>query len=149
MRLLVKIRTLHAMGITARRSSRTIHSSVYLTPRQQTVGAGNQFSLALRIRPIIETDAIQATITYNPAVLSFVGFSTTGSAFEQELSQTASSGLLQIERGTFSPVHNDSLVVTLTFTVTTATATTLTLSNTNATSQGSWTNPSTSNATVN
>lgn len=138
------------VGIFTLMRSLAASPSLYLTPATSSVNVGDTVSVALRIDPGTTVDAVQATISYDPAVLSYVSTDATNSAFPVAIQLSSQLGSLQIARGAFAPtvVNTDSLVANITFkSLAAANPATLQLSG-NATYGGNYINPAPTNATI-
>jgi chitinase len=96
--------------------------TVYLSPASQTLGPSTSFSVQVRENSgTTAVNAIQANLSYNPSLLTFVSISTTGTAFGVTAQTTGGSGVVNIGLGVSggSPaVTGDQLVATITFTTT-------------------------------
>jgi len=97
--------------------------TIYLTPASQTFGPGTSFSVQVRENSgTTAVNAIQANLSYNPSLLTFVSISTTGTAFGVTAQSSGGSGAVNIALGVSggSPaVTGDQLVATINFTTTT------------------------------
>jgi hypothetical protein len=124
---------------------------VYLSPSSSSVQVGNTASLALRINPGTTVDGVQATISFDTSTLQETSVDTSSSAFPVTLQKTVSGGTITLALGNLSGgVSSDSLIANLSFTALASSGSSnVTLSGVNATYSGSYTNPSSSNATVN
>jgi hypothetical protein len=91
-------------------------ASLYLSPAGKTVNKGDQFSIAIRVNtggdPV---NAVEATITYPTAKLSFGNIDYAGSGFEIQAEETVSGNIIRTIRGTVTPKNGDKLVATVTF----------------------------------
>jgi len=97
--------------------------TIYLTPASQTFGASTSFSVQVRENSgTTSVNAIQANLSYNPSLLTFVSISTTGTAFGVTAQSSGGSGVVNVALGVSggSPaVTGDQLVATINFTTTT------------------------------
>ncbi len=97
--------------------------TVYLTPASQTFGPSSSFSVQVRENSGTTTvNAVQANLSYNANLLTFVSISTTGSAFGVTAQTSGGSGVINIGLGVSggSPaVTGDQLVAILNFKTTT------------------------------
>ncbi|MBX4197188.1 hypothetical protein KW801_01370 [Candidatus Saccharibacteria bacterium] len=96
--------------------------TIYLTPASQTLGASTSFSVQVRENSgTTSVNAVQANLSYNTSLLTFVSISTTGTAFATTAQTTGGSGSINIALGTCggcSAVTGDQLVATINFTTT-------------------------------
>jgi chitodextrinase len=93
--------------------------TIYLSPASQTVGPGATITVQVRENSGTTTvNAVQANLSYPTSLLTFVSSSTTGTAFSVEAQDTGGGGVINLARGTTTPVSGDQLIATLTFTAT-------------------------------
>ena len=125
--------------------------SMYLTGTN-SVAHGGTVTLNLRINPGTPVTVTQSSITYDATKLQFVSINTSNSAFDTNVSQSQSSGSIQIDRAKLDSngVSTDSLIATITFTAlpySGSTAVNL-VPPSNAAYNGSYTNPALSGASI-
>lgn len=128
----------------------TASAELSLKPESSSVSVGDSLNVEVRVDPKSAIDGVQATIIYDPDMLTFVSINSDASAFPVELKNTGTDGTIQITRGAFAPttISDDSLVAEVTFKANQAVSrTNLELSG-QFTSEGTYLNPSTSNGTV-
>jgi hypothetical protein len=125
--------------------------SMYLTGTS-SVAHGGAVTLNLRINPGTPVTVTQSTVTYDASKLQFVSINTSSSAFDTNVSQSQSSGSIQIDRAKLDPagVSGDSLIATITFTALPYSGSTAVniVPPSNAAYNGSYTNPALSGASV-
>jgi len=93
-------------------------ASFYLQPTSTSVTPGQTFSVAVRINPGTAIDTVDATLTYDPALLQFNAIDGSTSAFPTEVVANGGSGTVLITRTALAPltVSTDSLIATVSFT---------------------------------
>ena len=125
--------------------------NLYLSPATSSVLVNDNFDLTLRFAPGTTVDGVQATLNYDATKMQFVSLDSAGSPFDTVLgAQTGGSGTVNIAQGNLSGgVSTDALVVKVTFKALAGTGSgTVTITG-NATKAGTYTNPTTTAATVN
>lgn len=94
--------------------------TIYLNPQTQTLAASTTFTVQVRENSGTSTvNAVQANLSYNTSLLTFVSVSTTGGAFTTQAQATGGNGTINIGLGTCggcAAVSGDQLVATITFT---------------------------------
>ncbi|HEX7484013.1 MAG TPA: cohesin domain-containing protein [Candidatus Saccharimonadales bacterium] len=125
--------------------------SMYLTGTS-SVAHGGTVTLNLRINPGTPVTVTQSSITYDASKLQFISINTSGSAFDTNVTQSQSSGSIQIDRAKLDPagVSTDSLIASISFTAlpySGSTAVNL-VPPSNAAYNGSYTNPALSGASI-
>jgi hypothetical protein len=88
-----------------------------LSPSSQNVAAGS--TLAVQVwedSGIQSANAVQANMSYPIDKLNFVGIDTTNSAFGVEAQSSGGNGVINIARGSTSPISGRQLVATVKFT---------------------------------
>lgn len=145
------------MAISARRLQRAASSrqlsigNIYLSPASPSVSGGANTTLNLRINPGTAVTAVQATINFDPAKLAYVSISYGGSPFTSSIEETVGPDSITIVRALLNPsgVSTDSLVASIVFNALVSTGTSsVSLSDANAIYNDSYTNPSSTGATV-
>lgn len=91
-------------------------ASITLSSNQSTVAIGGSVVVAVYMNgggsPV---NAVQTDVSYSSSKLQYVGFSSTGSAFEISAANGGSDGLASVARATTTPVSGSALVGTMTF----------------------------------
>jgi hypothetical protein len=124
--------------------------SIYITPATNSVQVGNSVTVNVRISPGATVDSVQGTVGFDSSKLQLVSVNTGGSAFSTELQNTTGSGSVVFARGDFGAgVSSDALIESITFkALASSGSASVTLSGANADASGTFTNPSSSGATV-
>ena len=126
--------------------------TMYLTGTS-SVAHGGTITLNLRINPGTAVTVVQSNVLYDATKLQYIGINTANSAFETTISQSQTSGSIQIDRATLNSagISSDSLIATITFTALPYSGSTnVSLgASSNAAYDGSYTNPALVGATVN
>lgn len=126
--------------------------TMYLTGTS-SAAHGSTVTLNLRINPGTAVTVVQSNIVYDATKLQYVGINTANSAFDTTISQSQSSGSIQIDRAKLSSagVSTDSLIATITFTALPYSGSTnVSLgASSNAAYDGAYTNPALAGTTVN
>ena len=90
--------------------------TIYLSPASQTMAVNTTFTVDVRENSgTTAVNAVQANITYSPALVDFVSIDTTNSAFTTAAQATGGSGQVTIARGVIGSITGDQLVGTITF----------------------------------
>ena len=93
-------------------------ASLYLTPAAGSPGVGDELDVQIRVNTgSQQTNAVQADLTYPSSKLSVLGFDNSTTAFPITAQQQASNGLIQVARGTVTPVSGDTNLTTIRFRV--------------------------------
>ena len=123
---------------------------IYISPGASSLQDGNSETLSLRINPGATVDGVQATVSLDSSLLRLNSVDTSASPFSAQLQKTVSGSGFTVALGNLSGgVSSDSLIATFNVTALVPSGTaTLAISNANATSSGSYTNPSISNASI-
>jgi hypothetical protein len=105
-------------GVAIYKSFAATAAQFYVNPASSTVDIGQTFTVAVRINPGTTVDTVDATLTYDPAVLQFVSADASSSPFATEVALTGGSGSVHLARAVLAPatVTSDALVANLTFT---------------------------------
>ena len=121
---------------------------IYLAPATDSIQIGNTFTLALRINPGTAVNAVQATVSYDQNALEFISSSI--GVFSTCVSNSGGGGSVTLACAMLgTSTSSDSLIDNITFKALSGSGnTTLNLINANASNAGSWTNPSSSGATI-
>ncbi|HVW23596.1 MAG TPA: hypothetical protein VHB51_03915 [Candidatus Saccharimonadales bacterium] len=91
-------------------------ASITLDSNTSTVANGGSLVVAIYMNGGGQgVNAVEADISYPASQLQYVGFSSTGTAFEIGASSGGSNGLATVDRGTTSSVSGSGLVGTMTF----------------------------------
>lgn len=91
-------------------------ASLYLSPRDGSVGEGSSFSVQVRLSADGEkVNAVQANLSYPADKLFLLGIDFSQSAFEVEAETLSSNGLIKIARGQIEGISGDKPVATLNF----------------------------------
>ena len=124
---------------------------IYLSPGSSSVQSGSSVSFSLRINPGTTVDGAQATISYDTSKLQETSVDISSSAFPVPIQKTVGGGAINLTlTGISGGISSDSLLANLTFTALVGSgSTSLQISNANASNNGTYTNPSSSGATVN
>jgi hypothetical protein len=124
--------------------------SIYVTPASNSVQVGNSFTVSVRISPGTTVDSVQGTVGFDASKLQLVSVNTASSAFTTELQNTTSSGSVVFARGDFGAgASTDSLIESITFKALASSGSgSISLSGANADASGSFTNPSSTGASV-
>ena len=102
---------------------------IYLSPSSSSLVIGSQLNLALRVNPGTPIDTVQATVNFNPSLISFVSSSSSGSPFSCLSDTTTSSSVAITCYITGSSVSSDSLIKNLTFNTVATGSTSLSITN--------------------
>ena len=135
-------------------------NQIYLSPNPNTVQAGDNFTVSLRINPGgTAINGAQATISYNPSNLQYISIDTASSAFPTALvSPSGGNGNVVIVQGILGgSITSDSLIANITFKALVGSGSATLGYNTGATyspnatsaTDGSYTNPTPLDTTVN
>jgi hypothetical protein len=91
--------------------------TMYLTGTSSAAHGGT-VTLNLRINPGTPVTVVQSNVLYDATKLQYIGINTANSAFETTISQSQTSGSIQIDRATLNSagISSDSLIATITFT---------------------------------
>ena len=112
---IITLGALLSMGFPALPAS-AAGASISLTANRGTVAAGGSLIVAVYMNGGgTAVNAIQADVSFPSSKLQYVGYSSSGSAFEIGASSGGGDGLASVARGTTSPVAGSALVGTLTF----------------------------------
>jgi len=125
--------------------------NIYLTPASQTSIVNSNLTVNLRINPGTAVTVVQATVNFDPAKLQYVSINASSSPFDASVQQTVGGSSIQISRAKLDSagVSTDSLIASITFkSLVSSGSSGITLSNANAAYNGTYTDPSTTNATV-
>ncbi len=99
-------------------STMSPQASLYLTPGAGSPGVGDELDVQVRVNTgSQQTNAVQANLTYPSTQLSVLGFDNSTTAFPITAQQQASNGLIQVARGTITPVSGDTNLTTIRFQV--------------------------------
>ena len=125
--------------------------TMYLTGTSSAAHGGT-VTLNLRINPGTAVTVTQSSITYDASKLQFVSINTSGSAFDTNVSQSQSSGSIEIDRAKLDSngISTDSLIATITFTALPYSGSTAVniVPPSNAAYNGSYTNPALSGVSI-
>lgn len=123
---------------------------IYITPGSSSIQAGSSETVSLRINPGTTVDGVQATVSYDPSSLQLNSVDNSASPFNAQLQKSAGGGTIKLSLGNLSGgVSSDALIANINFTALASSGgATLAISNANATSGGSYTNPTTANASI-
>jgi hypothetical protein len=92
-------------------------SSLYVSPASTTVNVGDTFTVAMRLSPVSNVDSVEATLTFDPAVLQYVSTDVSSSAFPVSVVNESTANTVHLVRGIFAPsvVSTDALIANVTF----------------------------------
>ena len=141
-------------------------TNIALLTRQANAGTGTMYltgtssaahdgtvTLHLRINPGTAVTVVQSNVIYDATKLQYVSINTASSAFDTTISQSQSSGSIQIDRAKLNSagVTTDSLIATITFIALPYNGSTnVSLgASSNAAYDGAYTNPALAGTTVN
>lgn len=88
---------------------------IVLTSSTDTVTNGKEFSVEVRTNSSQPINAVTALVSYPTDQLTLVSVSDAGSAFDVNVPQTNSAGLVTMTKGSLTPVTGNQLVGTLLF----------------------------------
>ncbi len=136
------------IGLLPAVASHAATGTIYVSPGSMSEEVGGTFSTQVRINPGTSVNAVQATLNYNPSALEWLSNSI--GAFSTCTENSGGGGAATFACAMLgSSTSSDSLIATVSFkTLVGSGSTTLSLSNANAADNGTYTNPSTSGATV-
>lgn len=125
-------------------------TQLYLNPSTPSVLVGSTFTTSIRLNAGTAVDAVEVTLSYNPAYIQYVSTDTTSSAFPVSIISQTNSSSTYLARGTFAEggVNADSLVATVTLKAIAPVASTPLGLTGNATFSGDYINPTSSGGTV-
>lgn len=107
------------IGAVAVVSSLASNEQLYLAPPTGTVLVGNTIAVQIRVNSGADTvNAVQANLTYDPALLEYQSVDPTGSAFSLPASTQVAVGSIQLARATAGgapAVSGDNLFATVIF----------------------------------
>jgi hypothetical protein len=112
-----------AAGLTglvtpAAASATASQASLYLAPATGSPSVGDEVDVQIRVNTGSQTtNAVQANLTYPSSQLSVLGFDNSATSFPITAQQQASNGLIQVARGTTTPVSGDTNLTTVRFQV--------------------------------
>lgn len=88
---------------------------LYLSPSSSSVQNGNNVIVSIRVDPGTSIDGVETKITYDQSKLQYVSTSDSGSAFTFATLTSGGNGTVDVWRGIFGAVTDDSLVARVTF----------------------------------
>jgi hypothetical protein len=90
-------------------STAASQASLYLSPASGSPSVGDELDVQIRVNTgSQQTNAVQANLTYPSGQLSVLGFDNSTTSFPITAQQQASNGLIQVARGTATPVSGDT-----------------------------------------
>lgn len=99
--------------------------TVYVSPSSQILAASTSFSIQVRENSgATSVNAVQANLTYDTNLLTFVSINTTGTAFSVEAQNSGGAGVINLARGSCggcAALTGDQLIATINFTTKTTT----------------------------
>ncbi len=137
-------------GLFFVKSALAATGTIYITPASNSVQNGSTLTVSVRVNPGTTIDSVQGTVTYDASKLQFISVDTSGSAFSTELQNSQSSGSVVFARGDFGAgVSADALIEKISFKALVGSGSgTLGLTGANADAGGTFTNPSSTGASV-
>lgn len=88
-----------------------------ITPEKNTVKAGEEFTVSIKLHTKTPVDSVEAKISYNPSLVKYVSVDASNSGFPVELPTQTGNGSVTVSRGIFAPdtVSSDIEVAKVTF----------------------------------
>lgn len=126
--------------------------SIYLTPGSKSVQVNTNVTFSLRIDPGASVQSVEGKVNFDTSKLEYVSYSSGGSAFAMQLQHNVSGGTITWAYGANlgQNVTTDSLIETITFKAKASSGSSaISLTDANAASNGSYTDPAVTGATVN